>query len=229
MSALRSAAGVLRRPLLLGPRTLPRRLARVAIGGAMIGLGAALMIRGELGVTPWDVLVTATSERADISVGIAGGVLAVLLYLACMPFGRFPGWGNLVLLVVISVVVDAGLAVIDTPAPLVGQLAMFAGGVLVLSGGVGLIVAADIGVGPLEMVMLVATDRGAQLTRIRPVIEGTTLAVGWMLGGAMGVGTVVFALVVGHLIELSLRVQGVLPSHPADPRTPASDVEPASC
>lgn len=205
---------------------MPRRLARVALGGALIGVGAALMIRGELGVTPWDVLVTATSGRTDVSVGVAGAVLSVLLYAACAPFGRLPGWGNLVLLVVISVVVDAGLAAFDTPDGLVGQALFFGLGTLVLCAGVGLIVAADIGVGPLEMVMLVALDRGARLTRVRVLIEGVTLGVGWALGGAMGVGTVIFALTAGHLIAVALRVQGALP---ADPPGPPLDAAPAAC
>lgn len=206
----RTVLGGLRRPFLLGPRTMPRRLSRVAIGAAMIGLGAALMIRGELGVTPWDVLVTATSARAGVSVGIAGAALSTALYLACIPFGRLPGWGNVVLIAVISVVIDGVLGTVGVPDPLLGRALLFVAGVLVLGVGVGLIVAADVGVGPLEMVMLVATDRGAQVTRIRPVIELTTLGVGWALGGAMGVGTVVFALVIGHLLAAVLRLQGVV-------------------
>lgn len=201
-----------RRLLLIGPRTMPRRLARVAVGGALIGIGAALMIRGELGVTPWDVLVTAVSGRSGLTVGVAGAVLSVVLYAACAPFGRLPGWGNVVLLVVISVVIDSGLAVLDAPDALSARLGFFALGVAVLCLGVGLVVAADVGVGPLEMVMLVATDRGARLTRVRVVIEGTTLAVGWALGGAMGIGTVGFALVAGHLIALALRLQGAMPA-----------------
>lgn len=201
-----------RRLLLIGPRTMPRRLARVAVGGALIGIGAALMIRGELGVTPWDVLVTAVSGRSGLTVGVAGAVLSVVLYAACAPFGRLPGWGNVVLLVVISVVIDSGLAVLDAPEALGARVGFFALGVAVLCLGVGLVVAADVGVGPLEMVMLVATDRGAQLTRVRVVIEGTTLAVGWALGGAMGIGTVGFALVAGHLIALALRLQGAMPA-----------------
>ena len=204
-----------RRLLLIGPRTMPRRLARVAVGGALIGIGAALMIRGELGVTPWDVLVTAVSGRSGLTVGVAGAVLSVVLYAACAPFGRLPGWGNVVLLVVISVVIDSGLAVLDAPDALSARLGFFALGVAVLCLGVGLVVAADVGVGPLEMVMLVATDRGARLTRVRVVIEGTTLAVGWALGGAMGIGTVGFALVAGHLIALALRLQGAMPAEEA--------------
>ncbi len=182
------------------------------MGGALIGIGAALMIRGELGVTPWDVLVTAVSGRSGLTVGVAGAVLSVVLYAACAPFGRLPGWGNVVLLVVISVVIDSGLAVLDAPDALSARLGFFALGVAVLCLGVGLVVAADVGVGPLEMVMLVATDRGARLTRVRVVIEGTTLAVGWALGGAMGIGTVGFALVAGHLIALALRLQGAMPA-----------------
>jgi uncharacterized membrane protein YczE len=72
--------------------------------------------------------------------------------------------------------------------------------------GVALIVRADIGVGPLEMVMLVATDRSVPLVRARVVIEVTTLTVGWLLGGALGLGTAGFALAAGPLIAGSLRL-----------------------
>lgn len=207
---------------------MPRRLGRVALGGVGIGTGAALMITAGLGVTPWDVLVTAVSGHTGLSVGIAGAVLSVLLYAACAPFGRLPSWGNLVLLVVISAVVDTGLGALSEPAHLAGQLAMFGVALPVLCLGVGLVVAADIGVGPLEMVMLVATDRGVQLTRARVVIEGVTLVVGWVLGGAIGVGTAVFAVVAGHLIALSLRLQGALPTHPlVDGPRPGDPIDPA--
>ncbi|QGG93760.1 YczE/YyaS/YitT family protein [Actinomarinicola tropica] len=224
MSVLRPAALLrARRLLVVGPRSMPRRLARVALGGALIGTGAALMITADLGVTPWDVLVTAASGHTGMSVGVAGAVLSLVLYALCAPFGRLPGWGNLVLLVVISAVVDTGLHLLSEPSLLAGQLAMFAVGVPVLCLGVGLVVAADVGVGPLEMVMLVATDRGARLTRARVVIEGTTLVVGWLLGGAIGVGTAVFAVVAGHLIALALRLQGAMPEAPdaVDPTAPS--------
>lgn len=198
----------------LGPPSLPRRLGRVAVGAACIGIGVALMVTADLGVTPWDVLVTAISGHTDWSIGLAGAVLSVVFYAACAPFGRLPGWGNLILLVGISIVVDTGLHLLAEPDHLAVRIAMFGLGILVLSSGVGFVVAADVGVGPLEMVMLVATDRGVRLTHARVVIEGSTLVLGWLLGGAVGVGTAIFAVVAGHLIAASLRLQGALPSAP---------------
>lgn len=186
----------------------PRTLALVAAGGGLIGLGAAAMIRARLGVTPWDVLTTAVSDRAGVSVGVAGALLSIGVYVLCAPFGRLPGWGNAVLLVGVSAAVDAALAVLGAPGSLPGRLALYAVGVPVVCLGVAMIVRADIGVGPLEMVMLVATDRSVPLVRARAVIEATTLTVGWSLGGALGLGTAGFALAAGPLIAGWLRALG---------------------
>lgn len=183
-----------------------RTLGSVAAGSVLIGVGAAAMISASIGVTPWDVLTTAVAGRAGVTVGVAGAALSVAVYALCAPFGRLPGWGNLVLLVGVSAAVDAGLAVLDEPGTSVGRIGLYAVGVPVICLGVALIVRADIGVGPLEMVMLVATDRSVPLVRARVVIEVTTLTVGWLLGGALGLGTAGFALAAGPLIAGSLRL-----------------------
>ena len=214
----------------------PRTLALVAIGGALIGIGAGAMISADLGVTPWDVLTTAVSDLSGTTVGVAGAALSIAVYLLCAPFGRLPGWGNLVLLVGVSASVDATLAVSGEPDALAGKLALYAVGVPVVCVGVALIVRADIGVGPLEMVMLVATDRSVPLVRARIAIEATTLGVGWALGGALGLGTVGFALAAGPLIASSLRLLGrmdrgphlggVSVAPPGPDRSVAADGEP---
>ena len=183
-----------------------RTLGLVAAGSVLIGVGAAAMISASIGVTPWDVLTTAVAGRAGVTVGVAGAALSVAVYALCAPFGRLPGWGNLVLLVGVSAAVDAGLALLDEPGTSVGRIGLYAVGVPVICLGVALIVRADIGVGPLEMVMLVATDRSVPLVRARVVIEVTTLTVGWLLGGALGLGTAGFALAAGPLIAGSLRL-----------------------
>jgi hypothetical protein len=94
-------------------------------GGVLIGVGAAAMIAADLGVTPWDVLTTAVADRADVTVGVAGAALSIAVYLACAPFGRLPGWGNLVLLVAVAGAVDAALATFGDPDALAGRLALY--------------------------------------------------------------------------------------------------------
>ena len=183
-------------------------LGLVAVGGVWIGVGAAFLIASALGVTSWDVLTTAVADRAGVSVGVSGALLSIAVYLGCAPFGRLPGWGNLVLLFAVSGAVDASLALVDEPAAVAGRLALYALGVPLVCLGVALVVRADIGVGPLEMVMLVATDRGVPLVRARLVIEVTTLVVGWSLGGALGLGTAGFAMAAGPLIAGWLRLLG---------------------
>lgn len=195
----------------------------------LIGVGAGAMIAAALGVTPWDVLTTAVADRADVSVGIAGGALSIAVYLLCAPFGRLPGWGNLVLLVTVSGAVDAALAALGDPSSPPVRAALYLVGVPVVCLGVALIVRADIGVGPLEMVMLVATDRRVPLVRARVAIEATTLIVGWALGGALGVGTAGFALLAGPLIAGWLRMlsRGDGPRHERPPEAGRSSDEPA--
>ena len=186
----------------------PGTLGLVVAGAVAIGVGAGLIIASDVGVTSWDVLTTAVAGLGDVSVGVAGALLSIAVYVACAPFGRLPGWGNLVLLFGVSAAVDGTLAVVSEPDALAVRLVLFAVGVPVVCLGVALVVVADIGVGPLEMVMLVATDRGVPLVRARVVIEFTTLAVGTVLGGDLGVGTAVFALTAGPLIAGWLRVLG---------------------
>lgn len=191
-----------------GRAVAPVTLSLVTAGGVCIGVGAALLIASALGVTSWDVLTTAVSGRAGVSVGVAGALLSVAVYAACAPFGRWPGWGNLVLLFGVSGAVDATLALVEEPAAMAARLVLYAVGVPLVCLGVALIVRADIGVGPLEMVMLVATDRSVPLVRARVAIEVTTLGVGWALGGALGLGTAGFAVAAGPLIAGWLRVLG---------------------
>jgi uncharacterized membrane protein YczE len=189
----------------------PRTLALAAVGGVLIGAGAAAMIASDLGVTPWDVLTTAVADRAGVSVGVSAAGLSVLVYALCAPLGRLPGWGNAVLLVAVSGAVDGALALLCEPDAWAGRALLYAAGVPVVCLGVALVVVADIGVGPLEMAMLVATDRAVPLVRARVVIEATTLAVGTALGGALGLGTAGFALAAGPLIAGWLRLLGAAP------------------
>ncbi len=178
----------------------PATVALVAAGAVAIGVGAGFVIASALGVTSWDVLTTAVADRSGLSVGVAGALLSIAVYVGCVPFGRLPGWGNLVLLFGVSGAVDATLAVVDEPSAMAGRVVLYVVGVPLVCLGVAFIVHADIGVGPLEMVMLVATDRGVPLVRARVAIEVTTLAVGGVLGGDLGVGTAVFAVAAGPLI-----------------------------
>jgi uncharacterized membrane protein YczE len=198
----------MRRRRVVGRPVGPRTLGLVAVGGVLIGIGAAALISAGWGVTSWDVLTTAVSGLGGVSVGVAGAGLGIAVYVLCAPFGRLPGWGNLVLLVTVNGAIDATLALVDQPGPALGRVALYLVGVPVVCLGVAMTVRADIGVGPLEMVMLVATDRSVPLVRARVVIEVTTLTVGWVLGGALGLGTAGFALAAGPLIAAWLRVLG---------------------
>src|SRR5690606_38471360 len=106
----------------------PRTLALAAVGGVLIGAGAAAMIASDLGVTPWDVLTTAVADRAGVSVGVSAAGLSVLVYALCAPLGRLPGWGNAVLLVAVSGAVDGALALLGEPDAWAGRALLYAAG-----------------------------------------------------------------------------------------------------
>jgi uncharacterized membrane protein YczE len=173
-----------------------RTLGRIAAGGVLIGVGAAAMIAAGLGVTPWDVLTTAVSERAGVTVGGGGRVAEHRRVRPVRPSAACPGGQRCCWSAWAAPSARAG--VLGEPRRWLAGCCC-AAGVPVVCFEVALIVRADIGVGPLEMVMLVATDRSVPLVRARVLIEVTTLTVGWALGGALGLGTAGFALAAGRL------------------------------
>ncbi|MCO1656380.1 membrane protein YczE [Pseudonocardia humida] len=182
-----------------------RRLPQLLGGLALYGLSMAMQIRAGLGLNPWDVLHEGLAERTPLSFGAVTAVTGVLVLLLWIPLRQRPGVGTVANVVVIAVAVDAALLVIPAPDALAPRIALLVGGVLLNGVATAAYVGARLGPGPRDGLMTGLCARtGWSVRVVRTGIEVLVLASGWLLGGTVGVGTVLYALAIGPLTQLFL-------------------------
>ncbi len=183
------------------------RAAALLLGLMGYGFSMAVMVRAGLGLDPWDVFHQGLAGRTGMTIGVASAVVGVAVLLAWIPLRNRPGIGTVANVIVIAVTVDAALAVLPTPTGLPVRVAMMLGAVLLNAVATVLYIGAGLGPGPRDGLMTGLVARtGLSVRLVRTSIEATVLAVGWLLGGTVGVGTVVYALGIGPLVQLILRV-----------------------
>lgn len=184
---------------------MARRLLQLMLGLAVYGLALALMVRAGLGLNPWDVFHQGLALQTGLSFGMVltlagGGVL--LLWL---PLRQRPGIGTVANIFVIGFMADVGLALLPPLESLPLRWTLLAGGTVLVGAAGAAYLAAELGPGPRDGLMTGLSARtGWPLRRVRTGIELTVLAVGWMLGGELGAGTVLFALAIGPLVQFFL-------------------------
>jgi uncharacterized membrane protein YczE len=177
------------------------------VGLALYGFAMAMMVRAGLGLDPWDVLHQGLSARMGFSIGTASAIVGVVVLLGWIPLRNKPGIGTVANVAVIAVAVDAGLAVLPTPTSLAVRIPLMLSAVLLNAFATVLYVGAGLGPGPRDGLTTGLAVRTAWSVRtVRTLIEGSVLAVGWLLGGTVGVGTVVYALGIGPMLQLLLWV-----------------------
>ena len=192
-------------------RTLPvtqsptRRLTQLFGGLALYGFSMAVQIRATLGLNPWDVLHEGLSRQTPLSFGVITAVTGVAVLLLWIPLRQRPGIGTIANVLVIAVTVDAGLALLPAPDNLVARIAFMVGGVVLNGVASAAYIGARLGPGPRDGLMTgLAARTGRSIRLVRTGIEITVLAVGWVLGGTVGVGTVLYALAIGPLTQAFL-------------------------
>lgn len=191
--------------LTLPPRAdLGRRIAQLLPGLVACGVGLALLVLANLGLGPWEALHQGLSERTGIPIGTVGILVGLLVLLGWIPLRQRPGIGTLCNVVLIGLVIDATLALSPEPEALVPRVACLAAGMVLMGLGSGLYIGAGLGPGPRDGLMTGLAARGHSLRLARTVIELAALGAGWLLGGSVGVGTVVFALGIGPLVQVFL-------------------------
>ncbi|MCO7218867.1 YitT family protein [Klenkia sp. PcliD-1-E] len=198
---------------------LPRRLVQLYAGLALYGFSMALVLRADLGLDPWDVLHQGLSEQLGWSFGTVVIVVGALVLLLWVPLRQRPGLGTVSNVVVIGVAVDAGLAVLPPVDSLPVRIGLLVGGV-VLNGLAGATyLASAFGAGPRDGLMTgLVTRTGRSVRLVRTCLELTVLAVGLLLGGTVGVGTVLYAVAIGPLVQLFLPLVAVrLPAREGEP------------
>ncbi len=183
------------------------RAAALLGGLALYGFSMALMVRAGLGLDPWDVFHQGLSLRTGLSIGTASAVVGVAVLLAWIPLRNRPGIGTLANVVVIAVSVDAALSVLPAPAAVPARVAVMLAAVVLNAVATVLYIGAGLGPGPRDGLMTGLVARtGRSVRLVRTAIEVTVLVSGWLLGGSVGAGTVVYALGIGPLVQLILRL-----------------------
>lgn len=174
------------------------------VGLGIFGVGIALLLHANLGAAPWDVFHTGVSELTGLPVGTVIIITGLVLLLLWIPLRETPGLGTLLNAVEIGIVVDLVLPFVPEPDNLAVRLVMMVGGVVLIAIGSGLYIGAGLGPGPRDGLMTGLARRGVSIRVARTGIEITVLLVGVALGGAIGLGTAVFALGIGPLVQFFL-------------------------
>ena len=182
-----------------------RRSLQLAVGLVLYGVSIALMIEAALGVTAWDVLHQGISMRTGLSVGSVVILVSIVVLLLWIPLRQRPGPGTVANALVVGVAADAALAALPSPDAIGIRAGLLLLGIVVNAVATGLYVGAGLGPGPRDGLMTGLVARtGWSIRASRTGIEVAVVAAGWLLGGQVGVGTVLYAISIGPLVQILL-------------------------
>ena len=188
------------------------RATRLLVGLVLFGLALATLVEADLGLDPWNVFTQGLARQIDLSLGQTTVIVSVALLVLWVPLGERPGLGTIANALIVGPVVDLGLAIIPAPGALAGQIAYMVVAIVGTAIATGLYVGAGWGPGPRDGLMTGLAARGVPIAVARAGIEITVLVVGWLLGGSVGVATVLFATTIGPLVRVALHRLAVRPA-----------------
>lgn len=197
-------------------RRLPGRLARLYVGLLLYGASCALLVRADLGLDPWDVFHQGVARHTGLSIGTVSIVAGALVLLVWVPIRQRPGLGTVSNVLLVGLSMDGTLWLVPEVRTLLVRVPLMAAGVVVNAVATALYISADFGPGPRDGLMTGlhrATGRSIRL--VRTAIEVTVLTAGLLLGGSAGVGTVAYALGIGPLVQVFLRLFSAPGARPA--------------
>lgn len=182
-----------------------RRLIQLYLGLTLYGLSMALMIESGLGLDPWDVFHQGVAQYTSLSFGMVVILTGAVVLLAWIPLRQRPGIGTISNIFVIGIAVDVALLVLPRPDAFAIRISFMIGAVVLNAVATAAYIGARLGPGPRDGLMTGLVARtGRSVRLIRTGIEVSVLAVGWLLGGTVGVGTVLYALAIGPLVHVLL-------------------------
>ena len=179
---------------------LVRRFVQLFAGLFLYGIGIALIVRGELGVAPWDVLTQGIAKQTGLGFGLITVLTSGVVLLLWIPLRQRLGFGTVMNALLVGLAADVGLWLIPSGLDLWARIGLLAAGILVLGAATGLYIGAHFGPGPRDGLMTgLHRVTGWKIWIVRTGIELVVLAAGWLLGGNVGIGTVAFALLIGPI------------------------------
>ncbi len=184
---------------------LIRRLILLFPGLALYGVSTALMVRANLGLNPWNVLHQGLARSTGLSIGTIIVVVGLVLLLVWIPLRQWPGFGTVSNVLLIGITADASLAVLPTPETMALRLVALVAAIALNGLATGMYIGAGLGAGPRDGLMTgIAARTGCSIRMARTGVEIAALALGWMLGGTLGLGTVLYAVAIGPAIQVVL-------------------------
>ena len=184
---------------------LARRLPQLYVGLFLYGVSLAMMVRGALGLAPWDVLHSGFIRHVPMTLGQAVVLFSFVVLVLWVPLREMPGIGTISNALVVGLSADLTLAVLDRPEALWARIALMVGGVALCGLASALYIGAQLGRGPRDGLMTgLARRTGRSIRLVRTGLEVTVVVVGVLLGGTIGLGTVLYALAIGPLTQLML-------------------------
>lgn len=182
-----------------------RRVAQLLIGLFLYGAGCALTVEAGLGVDPWTVFAQGLSLRTGIGIGWITNIVGFFVLLLWIPLRQKPGVGTIANILLVGTSMQIVLGIVPPVSGLVAQIATLLAGIVVVAMASGLYIGARFGPGPRDGLMTGLNARlGWPIWVCRALVEITVLAIGWLLGGTVGIGTVLFAALIGPLVHVAL-------------------------
>jgi len=180
-----------------------RRLVQLYAGLLLFGISDAFLVLSALGLDPWDVLHQGLSRHTGLAIGTWTIIIGAAVLILWIPLRQLPGIGTLSNVVVIGLAINATIAVVPAPGGYPLRAVMLAGGVALNGIATGCYIGAGLGPGPRDGLMTGLVGRtGRSIRLVRTGIEATVLLIGWLLGGTVGIGTVVYAAAIGPLAHV---------------------------
>lgn len=191
----------------------PRRAVMLLVGLWIFGTGEGLLVLSGLGNSPWTVLAEGLGEVIGLSVGMVTNTIGVLVLLLWFPLRQRPGLGTVCNALLLGVFMDLTLAVLPPSDSVVINMMLVLLGILLVGFGSGLYLGSALGPGPRDGLMTgLHRTTGRSITQVRWFLEISVLVVGYLLGGTAGIGTVMFALLVGPVVGFAVRTLSLVPS-----------------
>lgn len=210
---------------------MTRRITQLLIGLFLYGIGIALIVRGAIGVAPWDVLTQGIDKHTHLGFGLITILTSAVVLLFWIPLRQKPGIGTVLNALLVGPAADVGLWLIPEGLDLWARILLFAAGLLVLAAATGLYIGAHFGPGPRDGLMTGLHRRtGWKIWIGRTGIEVVVLGIGWALGGNVGIGTVLFAVLIGPLCHVTIPLFAIKrpAARPAPHPSPVTVAEPVA-
>ena len=181
------------------------RIVQLLVGLALYGAGCAVMVRAGIGVDPWTVFAQGVSRQTGVDIGWVVNIVGFLVLLLWIPLRQRPGVGTILNILLVGTSMQATLAVMPNVHGFALGVIVFIGGMVLVALASGLYIGADFGPGPRDGLMTGLRSRfGWPIWAARLGVEATVLVAGWLLGGSVGLGTILFAVGIGPLVHIAL-------------------------